>query len=176
MEIPRRLMAGVTLQWEETLVDYSAADGWTLKYALRHPTNTRIDLASTASGSAFAFSVPSTTTATWQAGTYTWRAYVERAGERFEVGAGSIEIEPDFVAATTLDGRTLARKALDDARAALAAWTPTRRRYRIGDREVEFNDTAEIIKIISYWEAEVAKEDVLAGRRRELGRRILTRL
>lgn len=176
MELPRRLMAGVTLKWDETLSDYSAADGWTLKYALRHPSNAKIDLASTASGAAFSFSVASTTTAAWAAGTYTWRAYVERAGERFEVGAGEIVIEPDFAAANTLDGRTLARKALDDARAALAAWTPTRKRYQIGDRQMEFNDTAEIIKTIAYWEAEVAKEDVLAGRRRELGRRIMSRL
>jgi hypothetical protein len=176
LQIPRSVMAGVTVKWTDGLAEYSALDGWVLRYALRHPTHTKIDIASTASGSDFAFTVAATGTAGWQPGTYTWRAYVERAGEKFEVGAGEIEVIADFAAANNVDGRSLARKALDDARAAFAAWTPTRRRYKIGEREMEFSDTAEIIRAISYWQAEVDREDLLAGRRRELGRRIYSRI
>lgn len=179
LQIPRSVMAGVTVKWTDTLGEYSALDGWVLKYALRHPTNTKIDLQSSAQGSDHQFVVPASGTgssAGWQAGVYTWRAYAERAGEKYPVGSGEIEVVADFAAANNVDGRSQARKALDDARAAFAAWTPTRRKYRIGEREMEFSAAAEIIKVIQFWQAEVDREDLLAGRRRELGRRIYTRL
>ena len=56
------------------------------------------------------------------------------------------------------DTRSQAQKALDDARAALAAWTPTTRKYTIGGRAMEFNSVAEILQLISYWDAQVRRE------------------
>ena len=50
------------------------------------------------------------------------------------------------------------RKALDDAKTAFAAWTPTTRRYKINGREMEFSSTAEILQVISHWENEVRRE------------------
>ena len=55
--------------------------------------------------------------------------------------------------------RSQARRALDDAKAALAAWTPTRRRDKVADREQEFNSAQEITRVISYWQREVDRED-----------------
>lgn len=172
-------MSGVTAEWTDAPGAYSAADGWRLRYALRHPSHPRIDLLSTASGTDHQFTIPATgtgSTSEWRPGVYSWRAWVERTAERHEVGSGEIEVIVNFAETANVDGRTMARRALDDARAAFAAWTPTRRRYRIGERELEFSDTAEIIRTIHYWQAEVEREDMLAGRRRELGRRIYTRL
>ncbi len=61
---------------------------------------------------------------------------------------------------------TQAQTALAAAKAALAAWNPTRRRYRIGSREMEFHSAAEILQVIKYWEGEVAKEQIAAGTRK----------
>ena len=93
------------------------------------------------------------------------------------VDQGQLVVKPDpFTVAAGYDGRSTARKALEDARTALAAWNPTRRKYRIGDREMEFASTADIIKLITWWEQQVSREDVLAGRAENVGRRIFSRI
>lgn len=51
-----------------------------------------------------------------------------------------------------------ASTALESLKTALAAWNPLRKRYRIGDREMEFNSTAEILKLIAYWEGELQRD------------------
>lgn len=70
---------------------------------------------------------------------------------------------------------TQAETALEAAKSALAAWSPTTRRYRIGTREMEFNAPGEILQVIAYWEGEVAKEQLAAGTRQSR-RFIRTRL
>lgn len=70
---------------------------------------------------------------------------------------------------------TPAETALEAARAALASWNPTTRRYRIGTREMEFSSPDEIIQVIKYWEGEVAREQIAAGTR-QVRRIIRTRL
>ena len=44
------------------------------------------------------------------------------------------------------------------AEAAMATWTVTTKRYRIGEREMEFNSRAEIVPVLSYWKAQVQRE------------------
>jgi hypothetical protein len=87
----------------------------------------------------------------------------------------SIAANPRTAAAGT-DTRSQARRALDDARAAFAAWSPLQRRYRIADREREFNSPADILVVIRFWEQQVAVEDRVAGRAENIGRRIYTRI
>jgi hypothetical protein len=52
---------------------------------------------------------------------------------------------------------TRATNALAQLKDALAAWNPMRKRYRIGDREMEFNSTADILALIRYWEGELQR-------------------
>ena len=69
------------------------------------------------------------------------------------------QVKPDpRTVAAGADTRSQAQRALDDAKTALAAWTPTRKRYRIGDREMEFNTSADIVKLVKYWEIELKRE------------------
>ncbi len=70
--------------------------------------------------------------------------------------------------AAPFDLRSQATIALAAARAALAAWTPTQRRFRFGDREMEFNSPDDIIKVIRYWQAQVDAEDPDRGARRKV--------
>ena len=54
------------------------------------------------------------------------------------------------------------------AKAALAGWTPTTKRYSINGREMEFNAPADIVRVVRYWQAEVQREErtaqLLAGK------------
>jgi hypothetical protein len=121
---------------------------------------TPVDIIATAEGDNFRVAVSATTTAEWADGSYTWFSWVDKAGESYTVGDGQITVKPNpRTAAAGYDGRSLARRALDDARAAFAAWNPTHRRYKIGEREMEFRSVAEIVALISQWEIEVQREE-----------------
>lgn len=176
------LIAGDTLNFTTSVPDYSALDGWVLKHRLapRSASNSVISLSSVADGDYHRTQASATTTATWAADTYTWASWVEKAGEKYSVDSGLITIKPDPRAvAAGYDGRTLAVRALEDCKAAFATFSSTRgvqRRYKIGDREMEFNSSADIIKQIAFWENEVAKEDIAAGRRPPFSGKIFTRL
>lgn len=174
-----QLVAGDSLNFLTTTPGYSAADGWVLKFRLVPATsgNAAIEITAAAEGDDHRTQVAAAVTATWTADRYTWAGRVEKDGEKYQVQTGQIVVKPDpWQAAAGTEGRSQARKALDDAKAAFAAWKPTQRSYKIGDRERVFNSPAEIIQVITYWEREVEKEDLLEGRAEKLGRRIYTRI
>lgn len=155
------LIAGDSLNFLRSTPGYSAADGWVLKYRLvpRTVGGSAIDITAIAEGDDHRVQVAAGITAGWSADTYGWAAWVELGAEKYTVQTGQIVIKADpRTVAAGADSRTQAEKALGDARAAMAAWTPTRRRYRIGDREMEFSTSADIVKLISYWEVQVKRE------------------
>ncbi len=161
------LIAGDSLNFAVSVSKYPPSSGWVLTYRLvpRNPGSLPIDFAASADGDEFVVAVPASTTAEWAPGAYTWASWVDKAGEQYTVTQGQITIQPNpRNAAAGYDGRSQARKALDDARTALAAWQPTQRRYKIGEREMEFRSTSEIIELISYWEIQVQREDRAARR------------
>ena len=175
----QELVAGDTLNFATSVASFPASAGWTLKYRLapREATHSAIDLVSVPDGDDHRVQVTAVVTAGWSADVYTWSSWVEKASERYTIDSGLLTIlaDPRAVPAGH-DGRTLAQKALDDCKAALAAWNPTRRRYRVGEREMEFASSLEIIRQINYWSAEVNREDIRAGRRSSRSGRILSRL
>lgn len=156
-----QLIAGDTLQFATSTPAYPASSGWTLRYRLvpRQSSGAVIDLASTPSGDEHQVQVGPSVTSQWAAGEYSWASWVERSGETYTVGSGQITIHPDpRQAAPGFDGRSASQRALDDARAALRAWDPATRRYKIGEREREFNSVSEIRKLIGLLELEVRRE------------------
>lgn len=160
----QELFAGESLNFTTAGGAYPASSGWVLKYRLvpRTTGQSVIDITASASGDDHLVALAASTTGGWFADNYTWTSYVEKAGERYVIESGQIVIKPNPLNLTAgYDGRSQAQKALDEAKAAYAAYTAsggTKRKYRIGEREVEFNTAADIIKTISYWEAEVAGE------------------
>lgn len=107
-------------------------------------------------------SVAPTTTATWTAGEYTWSAWVEKSGERRTVDNGLVTLKYDPNVVASYDGRTVAQKALEDARTALANFSATSgrvKRYAIAGREMEFDAAADILKLVSFWQNEVSREN-----------------
>lgn len=179
MTMQQQLTAGDTLNYQASAPLYPAHEGWTLKLRLvpRAVGGGAIVLTATNDGTRYLVQALAAETAQWAAGEYAWAAWVEKAGERYTVESGQITVLPDPAQiAVGTDTRSAARRALDDARAALQSWNPLVRRYRIGDREREFNTIADLIRFITYLEQQVAVEDRLAGRTEKVGRRIFSRI
>jgi hypothetical protein len=168
------LYAGDTLEFGLDVPQYPPADGWTLKIRLvprfTSPAQSPVTLTASANvaiaGVAFDYgiAVQPSITADWVAGAYGWHSWVEKDGARQVLEgtqyAGEVTVLPDpatMVAGT--DTRSRARKALDDALAALAAWTPTYREHTIGDRTVKFNAHADVRAAVRFWEERVAREE-----------------
>ena len=114
--------------------------------------------------------VSAATTAGWAPGAWAWETWAAKGSERYRLEAGQLQVQAGLIgAAAGLDTRSQAQRALDDAEAALAAWTPTTKRYRINGREMEFNAPADIIAVINHWRTAVKREQaeqaMAAGRR-----------
>jgi hypothetical protein len=175
----QELVAGDSLNFLTAGGAYPASSGWMLKYRLvpRTVGNGVQELTATAEGNDHRIAVAASSTTGWAADNYTWTSWVEKSGEVYTLEQGQLTVKQNpRTAGAGYDGRSQARKALDDARAAFAAWSPVKRRYKIGEREMEFNSTAEIIKLITWWEQQVMAEDLQAGRAEKIGRRIFSRI
>lgn len=157
-----KIVAGDTLTHTVTLTDYPASEGWVLSFRLApRGAGTAATFDATADGDDHAVSVAAATTAGWAPGEYTAAAWVTLGAERFSIASESGQVRiwpnPATISAGT-DTRTEAEKALADARAAFAAWSPTQKGYMIGGRQMYFNTPGQIIQVINHWSSEVERE------------------
>lgn len=157
----QELIAGDSLNQYTSVAIYPASAGWTLKFRLvpRTVGGSAIELTAAAEGEGYRTTASAAVTATWSADNYGWTSWVEKAGEVYSVESGQIVVRPNpRTVAVGTDLRSQAEKALADAKTAFAAWSPTMRRYRIGEREMEFTQRGEILQIVSFWEVQVKRE------------------
>jgi hypothetical protein len=160
---PQSITAGDTAAWKKSLGDYPANDSWVLAYTLINATS-KITITATASGAEHSVSVAASTTAAWAPGTYTWQSTVTKGAERYTITQGRITILQNLAAATLLDTRSAARKALDAADLALATYGAKAylQEYQIGDRRQRFADPSSFMAWRDKLRAEVAREDNVA--------------
>jgi hypothetical protein len=160
-----RFILGFTFSETLALSAFPASAGWSVELRLipRTGADGAITLTSTADGDSHLIEADAATTSSWVAGEYAWIAAAVLGDERKPAGSGAITFAPDpFTAGAPLDTRTPSEVALADAKAALAAWKPTTKRYKINGREMEFNSPADIIAVVSFWTQEVAREQTAA--------------
>lgn len=165
-----QIVAGETLNYRAVAADYPASAGWVVTLYLNpRAGGTPTSVTGTASGADHLLQVSAATTANWATGWWAWETWAALGAERYRLEAGQLQVVAGLIGASAgTDTRSQAQRALDDANAALAAWTPTTKRYRINGREMEFNAPADIIAIISHWTTAVKREqaaqDMAAGR------------
>jgi hypothetical protein len=164
--------AGDTLSFRVDVTDFLSTDGWTLTYYLTPrfttPVQARIELL--ASGNAdgsYQVQEAAANTATWAPGAYGWQRRVAKAGV-VQTLAGSenqgeclVRANPATLA-QGYDGRSHARKMLDQVEAALEAFSMGVKAYTIGSRSMTKQDLPEILKLRDQYRAEVANEDAAA--------------
>lgn len=178
---PAFIQAGDTVKWQRTLPDYPASAGWVLAYRLINAAG-KIDIPAAADGDAHLITVAAATSAGYAAGAYDWQAFVTLGAERYTVGAGRVVIRPNLAAqAAGFDARSTARKALDDLRAALAAWltnSGTVQEYEIAGRRMKFRSMVEVKQLLDFWRVEESRAQRLINLAAGLpaGNRILTRM
>lgn len=181
-----RLAAGTTLKHTASLAAYPASAGWVLHYrlALRTGAGAPVDLAATASGDDHQLTVAFGSTAAWTVGTYNVTAYVELAGERFEVPeeAGTLVVTPDPATITAgVETRSQAEIALAAVQALLAGKAASGvESYEVAGRQLKSYALPDLIKLEGKLKNQVNAEAILAGKAAPYPstgiRRILTRL
>lgn len=175
---PVKITAGDTLRWTKSVSDYSAAAGWTLDYYFRGKAGS-FDITTTADGSDHAVSVAKTITAAYPAGDYYWAAYVSKAGERFQVGAGRCKVLPDLITKNKgYDGRSHVKKTLDAIEAVLEGRaSKDQESYTIDSISLSRTPIKDLImfqaKYAAAYQAELDAETLEQGGK--LGGKILTR-
>ena len=155
-----QIVAGETLNYRAVAAGYPASAGWVVTLYLNpRAGGTATSVVGTASGDDHLLQVTAATTAGWAAGWWAWETWAAKGGERYRLEAGQLQVVAGLIgAAAGTDTRSQAERALDDAKAALAAWTPTTKRYRINGREMEFNTPADIIAVVTHWRSAVKRE------------------
>lgn len=162
---PTEFRAGDTIQWVKSLADYSAAEGWTLKYYLV-ASQRKITITATASGSDFAVTISATDSATLSAGPASLVGVVTSDSETHTIGPQlTVTILPNFASDADVqagfDGRTHARKMLDALESAQLSDNNSRIvSYTIfGERSVTLMNAEEWQKQHSYWRNIVVQEE-----------------
>lgn len=165
------LIAGDSLRLQFAGGDYPASAGWAMKLRLipRAQGAQPIEIEGDPDGDDHTLEAGSSVTKSWVAGQYGWARWVEKGDEAVTLESGQISILVNpRTAPIGTDTRSRAAKALDEAEKALATFRETKglkRRYKIGEREMEFTATAEILAEIRFWQRRVDDEEIAAGRK-----------
>lgn len=170
---PSVVTAGDTVKWTRALAEYSAADGWTLKYKLANLEGS-FDVNASASGADHAVIVTAADSAKWGAGAYQWQAWVEKAAERYTIGTGSIEVKPNLAAQKLgYETRTRARRILEKLEAEYESRVDGGQgfvwEYEIAGRRMKFHSAADFMKAIEYWRHQAAQESAAESVAKGLG-------
>ena len=118
-------MAGETAIWQRQLADYAPSDGYALVYYFAGPDT--FSVTADASTGIYVVTLRSSDTEDKPAGTYQWRACVERTVsgvfERREVDRGALALEPNFAEADGAALQAVAERMVDALEAAIAGRT-----------------------------------------------------
>lgn len=157
---PTALRAGDTWRWRRELSAYPAPT-WELVYTLFSAAAVRT-LTAEPDGSAHLISESPEDTAAAVAGRYDWVSHVSDGTDRYQVGAGSIQILPNLSEAASYDGRSHARRMLDAINATLESRAGEGDldlvRAAFGDRSSEWS-LEQLIKLRAQYAAAVAEEE-----------------
>lgn len=115
--IPERFTAGTTVKYIRTFVDFPADEGWTLNLYLAGASIATV--AGSASAKSFNVTLSAAATAGLVAGNYQWVERVAKAGEKFDVAAGTSIVDPDVAVATAGSLQSYNEKRLAVIEAAL---------------------------------------------------------
>lgn len=174
MSCPDKLFAGDTLEFDVTIDAFPPSGGWTLKYRFvpqfTDPVQAPIDLTAASADEVYTVTETPANTATWKPGAYSWFRWVEKTGARQTLddldSRGQLQILQDPTTAVQgFDNRTQAQVAVADLKEALATFRASGgvvKSYTIGERQMTFSDEVDILRRLSFWQAELARENARA--------------
>lgn len=175
VKIPSKIRAGDTIKWRDLpstdvfgLAITSATHG--LTYFLRTNTNHEgATVAGVAEGDGWLFTIPATTSTSFDAGVWYWQAVATAlvGGEKLTLGSGQLEVEASLAYTGqpgAFDGRSQAEKDLEAVKGAIRTLMSggAVQEYRIGTRSLKRFDLAELLALETRLKAEVAREQKAA--------------
>jgi hypothetical protein len=155
--------------------------GETLKLEVTNPDTTAVEfrfggpqthnIAATKNGDTF---TASTSTAEWTSGAYRWQTWATFAdGSVSVISQGSLDL---YDALGVGDVRLPARKVVEMIKAQMAGNAGEGvKRYKINNRELERYSSGELLQLLSWWTAEMKKEEKAGNGCNSLGPRISVR-
>ena len=157
--IPQSITAGDTLAWTDTFGDYPASEGWTLTTEIVGSATDLGSFTASASGDSYVTTIAAATTAGWAAADYSFQQFVTLSGERHLVRSGWITVKANLATATTHDGRSHVKTALDAIEAVLESKaTKDQASYSIAGRALSTYSWEELIamrtKYLQWYETE----------------------
>lgn len=159
MNEPNEIVAGFTYTWEETLSDYSADDGWVLKYSAINSSQA-FNFSASGSGKTHTITLPATTTENYTAGTYRLTKYVENTdGTKTWLAEYILVIKPTPITDTAFDSRSHAQimldaiEALEEGRA-----TKEQQSFTIAGRSILYLTPEQLLKWKNYYKQQVFVE------------------
>lgn len=171
MRFPSAIRAGDTILWTDgpgvdALRRPVVNTTHSLVYYLRTNTNAEgATVTGVASGSDWLFTIPSTTSAGFDAGTWFFQAVATANDDQAKItlGAGQFTVLPGLGYAgspAAYDGRSQAEKDLDAVTAAIRALLNggAVQEYRIGSRQLKRYELGELLALQSTLKADVARE------------------
>lgn len=157
---PSSIRAGDTVTWSRDEALYTPAAGWSLSYRLIPTAGAVTEISTTGSGTTYTATLSATTTAALAAGSYTLAGHVTKGAESQTVYQATLAVLPNLRTVAAFDPRTSAEIELAAAR---AAWGRGTKSYTIGDRQVTYADSAELLTRIRYLEHQVSTERYYAA-------------
>lgn len=177
---PAQLRVGDTWKWTRTLDDYPAGT-WTLKYRFKNAAG-GFEVVASSVGTTHSVTVTASTTAAYNAGDYTWQAWVEGgSSEKYTVESGNVTLLADYRAAAAnvaLDDRSHAQKVVDAIEAWIESKDPAVAEYEIAGRRMKYIPITDLIALRSKYKMEVQSEQNAAAlaRGEGIGRKIQFRI
>lgn len=158
------IVVGDTLDFETTVNNYPATDGWTLNFRLVPlvaGAAITFSAGTASNGTDYRTQVAPATSAAWVSGIYAWNSYVTKSGARYSVESGQVILLPDPAIATApFDNRSHARKCLDLIESLLQSrYAADTSRFTVGDRERFKEEIAVLETQRVQYSAKVRKED-----------------
>ena len=166
---PTEVTAGDTVQWGiQNLPDYPAGDDWVLSYIFRNSQG-GFSIEADADGDNYSIDVSAEDTAAWEAGDYSFQAYVTKDGERKTVRSGVMTVKQNFATADTHDGRSHAKRTLDAIEATIEGRASVdQESYTIMGRQLKRTPMADLLKLrdryAAIYNAEKNAEDAKNGK------------
>jgi hypothetical protein len=165
---PDSVRLGDTWQWQKTLSDYPANQGWGLTYYFRKG-DAQFSIACTIAtdGMSFLAYVAPGTSGAYRPGRYQWQARVANGTDSYVILDGQLRVDPDPAAAGGQDPRSRARKIIEELEKASLRRAAGRIHVVIDGQAVQFDTQADLIRALSYWrgvlESEVNKYRISQG-------------
>lgn len=160
MSEPKIIRAGDSVSWTASYSDYSAADGWSLSYAIVGNSGGFTGIAGVAAGSNFDVSITAAQTKQLVAGDYRLVGRVSKGAEVITVCSVELKVEANlFDIGPGSDVRSGSQRGLDAIIAVMEKRaSKDQENYSINGRSLSRTPIADLITLRRFYEREVHKE------------------